>query len=348
MRHRNNNNRHQGVTTRRTVRKTASGIPLNALASVAAAEVEATESPYAKYSLRRKVTTRPRGANKKLVDTTDQLSGCSDTSSSVSSSKEEEEEENIPLAQPITIDEVDEDEDDIVLESEEDSGEDLSPSFCSTSRKRKERFDYANAHLQPLATPPSKRSKAGSDASWTSSISPRLSVPVMPDAPKTKRTQKIREKTPSSHPKINWAKRKMLVSEHDNGAYVDPMIGVVMDAFKAVGVDVRGGNSSLVGPMMLYNLLPAFMKAVEETPWGYWVAVRRGEEEMNQEDADFVFFVQWPYGAVAEVLTEKQVKFRQVCLAKVATIVEERAQTLLGLSDIKVVWSKAFGENRPY
>ena len=205
-------------------------------------------------------------------------------------------------------------------------------AWLATSRKRKEVFDRSNAHLQPLAKRP--RAPGGS-------ITNPVTITKTKPSPKTKAAAVA----PKKYPKINWVERKQELAESDNIAFVDPLLAALLEIVHDVAREVRGGDLNKVGPTFLWNLVPAFVRAIEDTPWGYWFDVRREGENGERE---YVVFIQWPYGAVAESLTEGQKKFRQSCLGKVAMLFEEQVRTFMSNDSIKVIWSKYYGENMTY
>lgn len=240
-----------------------------------------------------------------------------------------ENEEEVTLEQDMCLSEVEEETTSSVDEKQELENE---PEWTATSRKRKAIFQQSQAHLQPLALNSSFSTPRGSSSSSSS---------VMPPAPK-----KFRSSKSSSNKKnfaINWTERKHQLAESDNIAFIDPLIETLLSIFQDVAYELRNGDLSKVGPVFLWELMPSFMKAIEETPWGYWFDIQK--EGMKGVDDQFVVFINWPYGASPMSLTPSQKKFRQVCIGKVATHLEESLRDYFSNPSITVRWSKAFGNN---
>jgi hypothetical protein len=211
--------------------------------------------------------------------------------------------------------------------------EDEAP-WTATSRKRKEIYNRSIAHLQPLAKKP-----------HLPPSTPRNSqAPVVPSAPRTIKKKPVVAAS-KKYPKIDWVTRKDERDQSDNIAFVDPMIIALLEVFHDVAREVRGGDLAKVGPTFLWTLLPAFIRAIEETPWGFWFDSRKEGENGERE---YVVFINWHYGAVSESLTPGQMKFRQSCLGKVSLLFEDKVRGFLSNPDIKVLWSKYYGENMTY
>jgi hypothetical protein len=262
--------------------------------------------------------------------------------------------EDVPLTQEIcssvdddSCQDVDDDDCEETVKQEE-SDEDVQP-WTATSRKRKEIFRHTNAHLQPLA-------KTGG---FTSRMS--AAPASMPPAPKkarylvkpsgrapgsSSRSSSSSSSSSSTNPSINWAERKAQLAESDNIAFIDPLVSALLEIFHDVARDVRGGDLSKTGPTFLWGLVPAFVKAIEDTPWGYWSDIRREGEKSGMRE--YVVFVNWPWGTHAADLSASQVKFRQACIMKVIVLFEDQAQTFMSNPDIKVICSKNFGANASF
>ena len=228
----------------------------------------------------------------------------------------------------------------------EDGEEEVSEEqpWLATSRKRKEVFDRSNAHLQPLA----KKPRFVKQPIVEKAVHP---VPVYEHVVQKKRAANqhsaavASSSSPKSYPKIDWAARKEQLAMSDNIAYVDPLMEYLFEVFHDVAREVRGDDLNKTGPVFLWDLLPAFMKAIEDTPWGYWFDART---EGETGERDYVMFIQWPYKFTANILSDGQAKFRQSCLGKVAILFEDRARIFFANDRIRVIWSKSYGENKPY
>lgn len=216
------------------------------------------------------------------------------------------------------------------------------PEWTATSRKRKEVFERSNAHLQPLA----KKTRTTSHSVPASQITPKamrnmLSGCAVPGAPK-KKDRFSNTKRVAKAPKIDWGVRKELLKQCDNAQFIDPIVESFVSIALKVSREMRNSDASSVGPIMMWSLMASFMKAIDDTPWGAW------KDGDGTDEFDYVVFVQWPYGVTADVLTEKQVKFRQVLISRLSENFERKLQTYLQLPQIKVVWSKAFSDNITY
>jgi hypothetical protein len=234
--------------------------------------------------------------------------------------------------------------DDVKQERSEDDDEEDEQPWIATSRKRKEIFQRTQAHLQPLAkgTPTTSRISASA---------------AMPPAPKKARYfVKPSGKVPGSSggsssssksPKvrIDFDARKEELAESDNIAFIDPLVETLLEVFHDVAREVRKGDLNKTGPTFLWGLVPAFVKAIEDTPWGYWYNRRRGGESMGEHD--YSMWVQWTWGEQPAELSAAQVSFRQACITKVALLFEDQARTFLNNPDIRVAWSTSFGSNVP-
>ena len=258
------------------------------------------------------------------------------------------------IKEEIDDDDADDDEIDVI------PAEEVDLAWIATSRKRKESFHHANAHLQSLAT------EGGFP-------SPPLatSLPVMPPAPKRSRivpgctsrmavtgrslapafdavsAPSVPKNTVSRDSKIDWTERKAQLSDFSNAAFVDPLLSALLDIFHDVARESRSGDLSKTGPTFLWRLVDSFVEAIEKSPWGYWEYNRTVDEEDEEEidDGDRIVFVQFPYGSVASNLTAGQKKFRLSCMGKIASLFEAQARTFMSDPSIKVIWTKKFGEN---
>ena len=247
-------------------------------------------------------------------------------------------------SEDVTLSAETEEEEEDPTDLDEDEAEEVEsepePAWTKTSRKRKEIFDRSNAHLKPLAR--------------TGGVTSRISTPAaMPPAPKKARYMvKPSGKAPSRYSSsssskkktyIDFAMRKAELAESDNIAFIDPLVETLLETFHTVARDVRGGDLSKTGPTFLWGMVGAFVKAVEDTPWGYWSdECRTGEKG---EDYEYIMYVNWVWGAQASTLSAAQRKFRLACIGKVVAIFEDQVRAFMSNPNIKIIYSKKFGDN---
>ena len=224
--------------------------------------------------------------------------------------EEEEEEEETPI-RPVLKKKA-------VKAEIDDEEEARKAAWTATSRKRKEIFERSNAHLQPLA----KKPRA-------------LEIPRLPNAPRTQRITAKPSPFDQKNTRIDWAGRKLDLENSDNIAFVDPLVGMLMETFQEVAQDVRRGDLAKVGPVFLWALLPAFVMAIEKTPWGYWF-----DGGNVSDDGDHVMFINWNYGEKPADLSEPQKKFRLACLMKVKVLFESKIQNFMSNDRLVVRYSK--------
>jgi hypothetical protein len=138
---------------------------------------------------------------------------------------------------------------------------------------------------------------------------------------------------------INWEERKDQLKNYSNKAYIDIIMTEVLAIFNDMALEFRK-DASQTGPTMLWHLLPAFMEAIQKTPWGWFDVVRKDPEETVE--GPLVMFINYTYGDRGQDLTESQNKFRFVIMGKVKTAVTAYLRKFFTSEEIQVAYSNVF------
>jgi len=137
---------------------------------------------------------------------------------------------------------------------------------------------------------------------------------------------------------LGWEEAKHLVSTYPEDELLLDLKKTAFNLVRILSESAKRDNS-FNAPEFLYRALPNIIKAIEDTPWGYYKAVHHGHAE--RPNLVKCVTVYRGYSETFPTLTAGQMKFRTALLVQFKDNLKHQIEIKTGLT-VAIIYHKDF------